>query len=103
MPKAQIWLSVNMGYLLRPRNSSRGFPFHADVDRFIAAHQRVFVVEQNRDGQLRTLIVNECAIDPARLAPILHYDGTPITAAFIRRAVADSMAPARRRQMGAVA
>jgi 2-oxoglutarate ferredoxin oxidoreductase subunit alpha len=81
----------------------RGFPFHADVDRFIAAHERVFVVEQNRDAQLRALIVNECAIDPARLIPVLHYDGTPITAAFIRRAVADGMAPARLRRMGAVA
>ena len=50
---------------------------------FIADHDLVFVVEQNRDAQLRTLIVNECDIDPARLVPILHYDGTPITARFI--------------------
>ena len=44
------------------------------------------MVEQNRDAQLRSLIVNECGIDPARLVPILHYDGTPITARFIARA-----------------
>ena len=46
-------------------------------------HDQVFVVEQNRDAQLRTLLVNEGALDPARLIPILHYDGTPITARFI--------------------
>src|SRR5258708_25516848 len=42
------------------------------------SHDFVFVVEQNRDAQLRSLIVNECNIDPVRLVPILHYDGTPI-------------------------
>ena len=50
---------------------------------FIAAHERVFVVEQNRDAQLRSLLINEFGIDPANLVPILHYDGTPITARFI--------------------
>ena len=65
----------------------RAFPFHADVDRFIAEHDTVFVVEQNRDAQLRTLIMNECGVDPAKLVPVLHYDGTPITARFIREAV----------------
>ena len=42
----------------------RAFPFPDDVAEFIAAHEHVFVVEQNRDAQLRTLLVNECAIDP---------------------------------------
>jgi len=45
------------------------------------------VVEQNRDAQLRQLIVNENGIDPVRLVPILHYDGTPITARFIANAI----------------
>jgi 2-oxoglutarate ferredoxin oxidoreductase subunit alpha len=67
----------------------RAFPFHQDVVDFIADHDFVFVVEQNRDAQLRTLIVNECGLDPARLVPVLHYDGTPITARFIVRAIAD--------------
>ncbi len=67
----------------------RAFPFHDDVAQFIAAHDRVFIVEQNRDAQLRTLIVNELNQDPAKLVPILHYDGTPITARFIRAAIAD--------------
>jgi 2-oxoglutarate ferredoxin oxidoreductase subunit alpha len=69
----------------------RAFPFHEDVDAFIAAHDRVFVVEQNRDAQLRTLLMNECSIAPARLIPVLHYDGTPITARFIRAAIADKV------------
>ena len=69
----------------------RAFPFHQDVAEFIAAHEFVFLVEQNRDAQMRSLIVNECGIDPARLRPILHYDGTPITARFIARAIGDSL------------
>lgn len=66
----------------------RAFPFARSVAEFIAAHERVFVVEQNRDAQLRTLLINEFDIDPARLVPILHYDGTPITARFIIAAIA---------------
>ncbi len=61
----------------------RAFPFAEEVTEFITRHDQVFVVEQNRDAQLRMLLVNECAIDPARFVPVLHYDGTPITARFI--------------------
>ncbi len=67
----------------------RAFPFADEVADFVLAHDRVFVVEQNRDAQLRALLVNECELDPARLVKILHYDGTPITARFIRRAIAE--------------
>jgi 2-oxoglutarate ferredoxin oxidoreductase subunit alpha len=67
----------------------RAFPFHDDVLDFVRRHERVFLVEQNRDAQLRTLLVNEGEIDPARIVPVLHYDGTPITARFIRAAIAD--------------
>jgi len=70
----------------------RAYPFHDDILDFIAAHERVFVVEQNRDAQLRTLLISEGDIDPARLVPILHYDGTPITARFIVKAIADMLA-----------
>jgi 2-oxoglutarate ferredoxin oxidoreductase subunit alpha len=51
----------------------------------------VFLVEQNRDAQLRSLIVNECGLDPIRIMPILHYDGTPITARFIARAIGENL------------
>jgi 2-oxoglutarate/2-oxoacid ferredoxin oxidoreductase subunit alpha len=61
----------------------RSYPFSRTVEDFIAAHDQVFVVEQNRDGQLRSMLMNDLSVDPARLVPVLHYDGTPITARFI--------------------
>ena len=64
---------------------------------FIDAHEQVFVIEQNRDAQLQMLMVNECAIDPARFISILHYDGTPITARFITGAIAERMNMASRK------
>ncbi|HEY9233739.1 MAG TPA: 2-oxoacid:acceptor oxidoreductase subunit alpha [Phenylobacterium sp.] len=65
----------------------RGFPFADEVYAFVAEHERVFVVEQNRDAQLRTLLINEGDIDPSKLISVLHYDGTPITARFIAGAI----------------
>ncbi len=59
------------------------FPFGQEVADFIAAHERLFVVEQNRDAQMRQLLTMELNIDPARLIPILNYDGKPITADHI--------------------
>jgi 2-oxoglutarate ferredoxin oxidoreductase subunit alpha len=67
----------------------RGFPFNDDVRAFIEAHDHVYVVEQNRDAQLRTLIINELEIDPARLKRVLHFDGTPITARMIAQTIED--------------
>jgi 2-oxoglutarate/2-oxoacid ferredoxin oxidoreductase subunit alpha len=69
----------------------RAFPFHSSVTSFLADHDFVFVVEQNRDGQLRSLIVNECGVDPVRLVPILNYDGSPITARFIAREIGEAL------------
>src|SRR5262245_33429102 len=69
----------------------RGFPFGAEVAEFVAQHERLFVVEQNRDGQLRTLLVNELEIDPRKLVPVLHYDGTPITARYIAGAIGERL------------
>jgi 2-oxoglutarate ferredoxin oxidoreductase subunit alpha len=66
----------------------RAFPFPDSVGEFIAAHEAVFVVEQNRDGQMRSLLINEFGVDPAKLVAVLHYDGTPITARFIVEAIA---------------
>ena len=65
----------------------RAFPFPESVREFVLSHERVFVIEQNRDAQLRSLLVNEFDLDPARLEPVLHYDGTPITARFIVREI----------------
>jgi len=69
----------------------RAFPFGDEVGEFIAEHDQVFVIEQNRDAQLRMLLVNECVVDPAKLIPILHYDGTPITARFIGGEIAEKL------------
>jgi 2-oxoglutarate ferredoxin oxidoreductase subunit alpha len=65
----------------------RAFPFPQSVPDFIAAHDAVFVVEQNRDAQMHSMLVNELDIDPAKLTRVLHYDGTPITARFIAGAI----------------
>ncbi len=61
----------------------RAFPFPASVKEFLDQHRTVFVVEQNRDAQMHSLLVNELSVDPAQLVKVLHYDGTPITARFI--------------------
>jgi 2-oxoglutarate ferredoxin oxidoreductase subunit alpha len=66
----------------------RAFPFGPEVGEFISAHEQVFVVEQNRDAQMRTLLMTDLGIDSAQLVSILHYDGTPITARFIHREIA---------------
>ena len=69
----------------------RAFPFPASVAEFIHGHDHVFVVEQNRDAQMRSLLINELEINPRRLIKVLHYDGTPITARYITQAITDSV------------
>lgn len=69
----------------------RAFPFHESVNAFIDKHEKVFVVEQNRDGQLRSMLINELEIDPAKLIATCHFDGTPITARFISQAILSSL------------
>ena len=68
----------------------RGFPFNSGVEEFIEQHDRVFIVEQNRDAQLRSMLINECEIDPQKLKPLLCYDGLPVTARWIVDAVLSS-------------
>jgi 2-oxoglutarate ferredoxin oxidoreductase subunit alpha len=79
----------------------RGFPFQDEIADFVAAHPWVFVVEQNRDAQLKTLLVNEAKVNASRLLSVLHYDGTPITARFIveqisQHAAARTVVPLKR-------
>jgi 2-oxoglutarate ferredoxin oxidoreductase subunit alpha len=71
----------------------QAFPFPQSVPDFIEAHDIVFVVEQNRDGQMQSLLVNELEFSPKQLPKVLHYDGTPITARFIAAAIRKRMAP----------
>lgn len=61
----------------------RSFPFSPEVEAFVAAHDVVYVIEQNRDAQLRTLMMAEMGASPDKLKSILNYDGAPITAATI--------------------
>ncbi|WP_425046093.1 2-oxoacid:acceptor oxidoreductase subunit alpha [Primorskyibacter sp. S87] len=70
----------------------RAFPFHESLDQFIHDYDLVFVIEQNRDGQMRQLIMNECHIAPEKLTSVLNYSGTPITA----RDIADQIRKALR-------
>jgi 2-oxoglutarate ferredoxin oxidoreductase subunit alpha len=76
----------------------RAFPFPPAVAAFLARHRQVFVVEQNRDAQMRSLLVNELDADPARLVRVLHYDGTPITARFIAAAIEAHVGAGRERK-----
>jgi 2-oxoglutarate ferredoxin oxidoreductase subunit alpha len=79
----------------------RAFPFPDEINDFVASHPWVFVIEQNRDAQLKTLLVNEAKVNPSRLLSVLHYDGTPITARFIveqisQHAAARSVVPLKK-------
>ncbi|HYU70485.1 MAG TPA: 2-oxoacid:acceptor oxidoreductase subunit alpha [Burkholderiales bacterium] len=67
----------------------RSFPFQDEIFDFVASHSKVFVIEQNRDAQLKTLLVNDAGINPASLISVLHYDGTPITARYITAEIAE--------------
>jgi 2-oxoglutarate ferredoxin oxidoreductase subunit alpha len=71
----------------------RAFPFHDDVDHFLAAHERTFVVDQNRDGQLRALLTLETSVEKSRLRSILHYNGLPITAGDVIAGVLSEVEP----------
>jgi len=65
----------------------RGFPFGAEVDAFMAQHDIVYVIEQNRDAQLRSLLLLETTAEKRQLKSVLHYDGLPMTARFVTQAI----------------
>jgi 2-oxoglutarate/2-oxoacid ferredoxin oxidoreductase subunit alpha len=71
----------------------RGFPFTEDVERFLAAHRLIFVVEQNRDAQFRSLLTLETQVEKSKLRSLLHYDGLPISSSFIVEGVLDEVRP----------
>ena len=58
----------------------KAFPFHEEVTKFVESHQQIFVIDQNRDGQMRTLLINELEVSPQKFIKLLSYDGMPITA-----------------------
>jgi 2-oxoglutarate ferredoxin oxidoreductase subunit alpha len=65
----------------------RAFPFNRTVKEFIDQHDKVFVIEQNRDAQLRTLLMAEFELGPDKLKSVLCFDGTPISARNIRKQI----------------
>ena len=71
----------------------RAFPFSDDIVRFVQRHDHVLVVEQNRDAQMRHLLIAELGLAGGKLTPALDYDGLPITAAFVRDAVLKVVRP----------
>jgi len=79
----------------------RAFPFNDEVKAFIQQHEEVFVIEQNRDAQLRTLLMAEFEFGPDKLKSVLCFDGTPISARNIRKQIkqhlnGDNVTPLRR-------
>ena len=73
----------------------RAFPFSHDVSKFVDEHEHVFIVEQNRDAQLRSMINIDCGISNDRLSSVLSYDGMPITADFIVSSMTEQLRESR--------
>lgn len=65
----------------------RAFPFSKSFRQFVASHHRIYVIEQNRDAQFRSLMMIELGVDASRLVSVLNYDGTPVTADYIYRKI----------------
>ncbi len=65
----------------------RAFPFGEEVEQFLEKHSLVFVVEQNRDAQMRSLLTLETRVEKAKLRSLLHYSGLPISSEFIVKGV----------------
>jgi len=79
----------------------RAFPFTHEVETFLAGHRKVFVIEQNRDAQLKSLLTLETPVEKDKLHSILHYSGLPMTSKEIVEAVLAELGDARRAAMSA--
>lgn len=73
----------------------KAFPFNKTVKDFVNTHERVFVIEQNRDGQMRSLLINELNANPQKLIAVLNYDGMPITADIIMAQISKNLSPVK--------
>ena len=71
---------------------ARAFPFGKAFREFVDSHDRIFVIEQNRDAQFRSLMMFELDTDPSKLISVLNYDGMPITADNIYRQISEKSA-----------
>jgi len=73
----------------------RAFPFSDAVREFIDQHEVIYVVEQNRDAQLRSLLLLDIDADPTKLVPLLHYNGMPLNPGFVVDRVLEEVAKGR--------
>jgi 2-oxoglutarate ferredoxin oxidoreductase subunit alpha len=80
----------------------RSFPFTKEVEAFLASHSRLFVIEQNRDAQMRSLLTLETAVEKSKLSSILHYSGLPISSSVIVDAVVAEVGEGRKPTVTAV-
>ncbi len=71
----------------------KAFPFGKEVAEFVDSHSQVFVIEQNRDAQMRKMLIMELDCNPKKLVPVLNYDGMPITADSIRQQITHCLNP----------
>ncbi|MBU6211639.1 MAG: 2-oxoacid:acceptor oxidoreductase subunit alpha [Gammaproteobacteria bacterium] len=78
----------------------RGFPFGEDVEAFLESHDRLYVVEQNRDAQFRSLLILETRVEKAKLHSLLHYSGLPVSSAFIVDGVLADLAEGQQTVVG---
>ena len=67
----------------------RSFPFNDELVSFVNEHDVLFVVEQNRDAQMRTLLINEEDFEPGKLIPVLYYAGLSMSADVIQKQVSE--------------
>ena len=72
----------------------KSFPFNKTVEDFIHSHEMVFIIEQNRDAQMRSLLINELNVNPQKMISVLNFDGMPITAQFITTRINKTLSPA---------
>lgn len=72
----------------------KSFPFNKTVEDFIHSHEMVFIIEQNRDAQMRSLLINELNVNPQKMISVLNFDGMPITAQFISTRINKILSPA---------
>jgi 2-oxoglutarate ferredoxin oxidoreductase subunit alpha len=75
----------------------RAFPFGEDVEKFLEQQKLVFVIEQNRDAQMRSLLTLETRVPKEKLRSLLHYSGLPISSEFIVKGVLAEIEPKKRK------
>ena len=80
----------------------RAFPFGEEVEKFLADHEVLYVVEQNRDAQLRSLLTLESRVGKSKLRSLLHYSGLPVSSKFIVDGVLADLGEGRRAVAGVV-